>query len=416
MKSSTTYASDLTTIGDGTQHMIGYAQNAQTGYIEAPTNAQQQEGVVPLDRLPAQWWNWFLNKATRRFTESEDFLENAVAELDNVLDVMGITPDPTSTTQLKTMFSSNYLQQYLPKIAAQASAFSVDGTHENYIPVADNDGNNGHTLVKVPYAPSLVVNTQLISTAKNITLPANCPYNGQTIKVVFANGHQAGSASDHMSLNVNNGLSPAPIVSNQNGTLDYLPIHELTAGTYSVLQANTVLEMYYTETGFSGNPAWVIVGNPVVFSSSTYTIYANGLKRVDTIQDGNMGMATSNAVSRINPWEFNDYEIITSLNRHFVYSGHNLTWSATKKGLVKLRCVKHSSGNTMELLKNGNKVDHWDNFAGDGQDDVGVIDFCTTLETYVNPSDLITVTSNADPSYGWEDTTFIQSAIIIHKN
>lgn len=278
MKSSTTYVSDLTTIGDGTQHMIGYAQNAQAGYIEAPTNAQQQDGVVPLDRLPAQWWNWFLNKATRRFTESEDFLENAVAELDNILDVMGITPDPTSTTQLKTMFSSNYLQQYLPKIAAQASAFSVDGTHENYIPIADNDGNNGHTLVKVPFAPSLVVNTQLVSTAKNITLPANCPYNGQTIKVVFSNGHQAGSASDHMTLNVNNGLSPAPIVSNQNGTLDYLPIHELTEGTYSVLQANTVLEMYYTETGFSGNPAWVIVGNPVVLSSSTYTIYANGKK------------------------------------------------------------------------------------------------------------------------------------------
>lgn len=280
MKSSTTYVSDLTTIGDGTQHMIGYAQNAQAGYIEAPTNAQQQDGVVPLDRLPAQWWNWFLNKATRRFTESEDFLENAVAELDNILDVMGITPDPTSTTQLKTMFSSNYLQQYLPKIAAQASAFSVDGTHENYIPIADNDGNNGHTLVKVPFAPSLVVNTQLVSTAKNITLPSNCPYDGQTIKVVFSNGHQAGSASDHITLNVNNGLAPAPIVSNQNGTLDYLPIHELTAGTYSVLQANTVLEMYYTETGFSGNPAWVIVGNPVVLSSSTYTIYANGNKEV----------------------------------------------------------------------------------------------------------------------------------------
>lgn len=276
MKSSTTYVSNLTTIGDGTQHMIGYAQNAQAGYIEAPTNAQQQDGVVPLDRLPAQWWNWFLNKATRRFTESEDFLENAVAELDNVLDAMGITPDPTSTTQLKTMFSSNYLQQYLPKIAAQASAFSVDGTHENYIPVADNDGNNGHTLVKVPYAPSLVVNSQLISTTKNITLPANCPYDGQTIKVVFTNGHQAGSASDHMTLNVNNGLSPAPIVSNQNGTLDYLPIHELTAGTYSVLQANTVLEMYYTETGFSGNPAFVVVGNPLVLSSADYSIYANG--------------------------------------------------------------------------------------------------------------------------------------------
>lgn len=275
MKSSTTYVSNLTTIGDGTQHMIGYAQNAQAGYIEAPTNAQQQDGVVPLDRLPAQWWNWFLNKATRRFTESEDFLENAVAELDNVLDVMGITPDPTSTTQLKTMFSSNYLQQYLPKIAAQASAFSVDGTHENYIPVADDDGNSGFSVKKVPYAPGFILTTQLGSAAKTLTLPSNCPFDGQTIKICFANGHEAGNSTDYMTLNVNS-TGPVPIVSNQNGTLANLPIHELTAGTYSVLMANVTLEMYYTSNGFNSNPAWVVIGNPVVLSSTNYTIYANG--------------------------------------------------------------------------------------------------------------------------------------------
>lgn len=278
MVDSAQFVTDLTTIGDGSPHMIGYAQNAQAGYLEAPTNAQQQDGVVPLDRLPAQWWNWFLNQATRRFSEAETYIEKAIEELDGVLDVMGVSPDSTDQTQLKTMFGSTYLQNYLPKIAETATAFSPDGTHSNSLIVTDDDGNSVYSIKKVPYAPGLVVNTQIATATKNIALPSNCPYDGQSIKVVFVGGHEASSSTDYMTLDVNNSGTPAPLVSNQNGTLDYLRIHQITSGTYSVLQTNTALEMYYTATGFNGNPAWVVVCNPVVLSSTDYTFYANGQK------------------------------------------------------------------------------------------------------------------------------------------
>ena len=128
MVDSNQFVTDLTTIGGGTAHMIGYAQNAGAGYIEAPNNTQQADGVVPLDRLPAQWWNWFLNQSTRRFSEYETYLENIVAELDGVLDILGITPDagdPSTVNQLKTMFASNYLQDYLPEVIAAATSFSL---------------------------------------------------------------------------------------------------------------------------------------------------------------------------------------------------------------------------------------------------------------------------------------------------
>lgn len=278
MVDSNQFVTDLTTIGGGTAHMIGYAQNAGAGYIEAPNNTQQADGVVPLDRLPAQWWNWFLNQATRRFSEYETYVENIVAELDGVLDILGITPDagdPSTVNQLKTMFASHYLQDYLPEVIAAASSFSADATHENHILVADDDGNSGYSVKKVPYAPGFILNTQLSSAAKTLTLPANCPFDGQTIKICFANGHEAANSSDVMTLNVNS-TGPVPIVSNQNGTLANLPIHELTAGTYSVLMANVTLEMYYTSNGFNSNPAWVVIGNPVVLSSTDYTIYADG--------------------------------------------------------------------------------------------------------------------------------------------
>ena len=59
---------------------------------------------------------------------------------------------------------------------------------------------------------------------------------------------------------------------------------------YKYLQAYTTLELLYDGTNF------VIIGNPVVISSSDYTIFADGLKRVDAVTSGDKGMVTSDAV------------------------------------------------------------------------------------------------------------------------
>ena len=106
-------------------------------------------------------------------------------------------------------------------------------------------------------------------------------------KAVFPNGHNAANALSYLSLN------GVVVVSNQNGTLAPIPIHSMTEGgstVYKVLQPNTVLELYYT-ADYDGNqtPAFVIVGNPLVLSSSTYSIYANG-------QIGNEQIATVRSI------------------------------------------------------------------------------------------------------------------------
>ena len=116
----------------------------------------------------------------------------------------------------------------------------------------------------------LLVAAGAFDAAKTVSLPAGYATPYQAIKVVFPTGH-AVSSDTAMTLN---GIA---VVSNQNGTLAPLPRHQITTGIYSVLMANVCLEMYYSsDYDGNGTPAWVVVGNPVVLSSSTYTIYADG--------------------------------------------------------------------------------------------------------------------------------------------
>lgn len=109
---------------------------------------------------------------------------------------------------------------------------------------------------------------------KTIDLPGGQISEGQTVTVNFKNGH-AMIYNNPMTLN--NIL----VVSNQNGTLAPIPLHAMTEGgqtVYKVLDPNTILSVYYTaDYDGNGTPAFVIVGNPLVLSSSTYSIYANGL-------------------------------------------------------------------------------------------------------------------------------------------
>ena len=146
---------------------------------------------------------------------------------------------------------------------------------------------------KVPSAfGNVFICSGAIGDAKTVTFPDGY-LNGATpepnlaFKAVFANGHNAANASSYLSLN---GIV---VVSNQNGVLAPIPIHAMTEGgstVYKVLDANTALELYYTEN-YDGNshPAFVVVGNPVVLSSSDYTIYANG-------QIGNEQVATVRSI------------------------------------------------------------------------------------------------------------------------
>lgn len=116
-----------------------------------------------------------------------------------------------------------------------------------------------------------------VTDAKTVTFPNGYDVtdgSNMTFRVLFPYGHNG---------QANMTLNGVDVVVNKNGTLIPLPYHNISS-TYKSLQANTVLEMYYT-SNYDGNntPAFVIVGNPIVLSSDNYIIYADGKNVTDTI-------------------------------------------------------------------------------------------------------------------------------------
>lgn len=116
-----------------------------------------------------------------------------------------------------------------------------------------------------------------VTDAKTVTFPNGYDVtdgSNMTFRVLFPYGHNG---------QANMTLNGVDVVVNKNGTLIPLPYHNISS-TYKSLQANTVLEMYYT-SNYDGNntPAFVIVGNPIVLSSNNYIIYADGKNVTDVI-------------------------------------------------------------------------------------------------------------------------------------
>lgn len=127
---------------------------------------------------------------------------------------------------------------------------------------------------------SIIVSNDASYEPKTIVFPNG--YNvaeGNTIKVLFINGNDPiNTQIQPLVLNplTINGVA---VVVNRNGTLVPLLSHFMPAPIekYYMLQAGTILEMYYTEDyDNNGTPGWVIIGNPVVLSRAEYKIYANG--------------------------------------------------------------------------------------------------------------------------------------------
>ena len=54
-----------------------YASNPiNPQYIAEPDAENYNRGTEPLQTLPAQWWNWFLNKFTGRFNKVNIYVKN----------------------------------------------------------------------------------------------------------------------------------------------------------------------------------------------------------------------------------------------------------------------------------------------------------------------------------------------------
>lgn len=90
-----------------------YASNPlNPQYIAEPSSTDYNRGTEPLQTLPAQWWNWFINKFTGRFNKVNIYVKNLFNELAQLLSLVSMSPDGTEGTptvgQLKCMFQCEY--------------------------------------------------------------------------------------------------------------------------------------------------------------------------------------------------------------------------------------------------------------------------------------------------------------------
>lgn len=156
----------------------------------------------------------------------------------------------------------------------QALATREDTPSDNYMPYWDAATNKFvTTLPTFNILCGSNADADCVGTIGSLTGYVN----GMTVKVLFTNGHYGST----FTLNLDS-QGAKPIWVNKDGTPAAMTSNSLDRGDGTArnwfVQPYTTLELMYVSSLNSGNGAWLVIGNPVVLSSTTsgYTIYADG--------------------------------------------------------------------------------------------------------------------------------------------
>lgn len=110
------------------KYPVVYAGSAtRPEFVDMPTTLQQQEGVAPMDTLPAQWWNAMWKLATRDINAFRDYVGDSITEINNLLTKFNITLEDANSEQLYDFFHNDYVQNYLNDIFVNKSGDTIDG-------------------------------------------------------------------------------------------------------------------------------------------------------------------------------------------------------------------------------------------------------------------------------------------------
>lgn len=110
------------------KYPVVYAGSAtRPEFVDMPTTLQQQEGVAPMDTLPAQWWNAMWKLATKDINAFRDYVGDSITEINNLLTKFGITLDDADSEQLYDFFHDSYVQNYLNSIYVNKTGDTIDG-------------------------------------------------------------------------------------------------------------------------------------------------------------------------------------------------------------------------------------------------------------------------------------------------
>ena len=110
------------------KYPVVYAGSAtRPEFVDMPTTLQQQEGVAPMDTLPAQWWNAMWKLATKDINAFRDYVGDAFTEINNLLVKFNITLDDADSEQLYDFFHDTYVQNYISTFFLSKNGGTIDG-------------------------------------------------------------------------------------------------------------------------------------------------------------------------------------------------------------------------------------------------------------------------------------------------
>jgi len=237
------------------QDLVSFPTFANNGTKISPDQAKYAAGFQESDVLPAEWLNYFLNKASAGITALNTTGDAMQKELLNLLTQAGIEPSAATDTQVYAAIKA-YIQNTANLVVATTSASTA--------PAGTDDG----------------VVTELATKLK--------------VTVLIKNGYYVASASTKMTFNYK-GLGAKQVYVVNNGAVQEMGSSYLNLGTkskYWYCQPYTKFELEYDSTLNNNAGGWLVVNNPEVITNATdgYVIYANGQKvytksQIDTLME-----------------------------------------------------------------------------------------------------------------------------------
>ena len=115
-------------------HLVcNYAASSQ--YCKKPDLEQIEKGVIPLDSLPADWWNWMWADTNKAVNEARAGFTALINELESVLDGAGIVADCNCVNQVYRA-----IDKIRQTLATAATAGAVKSSSDSGNVTVNEDG------------------------------------------------------------------------------------------------------------------------------------------------------------------------------------------------------------------------------------------------------------------------------------
>ena len=294
------------------KYPVVYAGSAtRPEFVNMPTTLQQQEGVAPMDTLPAQWWNAMWKLATKDINAFRDYVGNAFTEINNLLTKFGITLEDADSKQLYDFFHNDYVQNYLNNIFVNKSGDTIDGD----LHIKGNLSIDG--------IGEEIISTELKVGANTITLRngnpsalGNTELAGVVTKNYDGNNHNNIISIDKNGVARTGDIDIATRILYSNNGTNFFTDEELTIGATigeneelrdTGNQTSSGVKIYEGVT-YSNNDTQAIAtredeptdGALIKWDAASKKLVSADIEfgvPVDVVQNGNMRAVTSNAVA-----------------------------------------------------------------------------------------------------------------------